>query len=98
VNDAKDGLLVLALVAVLFLVWRSARRLRAEARNDLVVGRGPVLDALEPPTGELPAVPVGPLAVDQGQKDSDVNEFIDRQPEEVATMLRSWMRGEEARA
>jgi len=96
-HEAVVAAVVLAVLLALFLLWRSARRSRGEdafAMEPL----GP-MEALEglsvaeiagEPTGQLPAIarPKEPLE----EELTSVEQFVDNQPDDVATMLRTWMR------
>jgi len=84
----------LLVMIVLFLLWRASRKARKAAlANDalldsLVLERlGPA--AYEAPTGELPAVPYVPAIQRTGPT---IAEIVDAQSEEVAAVLRDWLR------
>ncbi len=86
----RDAVLIVAILAVIFLLWRSARR--AASRRVPPAIQRPLypLERPEPAaltTTEMPAIsrespePLHP----------DIQQFIESQPDEVATLLRSWM-------
>ncbi|MDQ2648494.1 MAG: flagellar M-ring protein FliF [Actinomycetota bacterium] len=94
---------VLIIVVVLFLAWRSARR-SSVARYPLALPVGPIalgdgstehlLDdeltrVLDAPAG----LAIGPNAEEQHQMvvQSQIGDLIDRQPDEVAQVLRGWL-------
>jgi flagellar M-ring protein FliF len=97
-HEATVGIVVLAVLAALFLLWRSARKARG-GEEVYMEPMGP-MDALaglslaelpSEPTGQLPAV--GPEREEPLAGElSTVQRFVDSQPDDVATMLRSWMR------
>ncbi|HEY7948620.1 MAG TPA: flagellar basal-body MS-ring/collar protein FliF [Acidimicrobiales bacterium] len=87
----KSAVVFLIIAVVLFLLWRSSRKARLNPPTQVL---GPAdLAALtrtlaDEPTGQLPAV----MAEISGSREAgDVNRFIDSQPDDVATMLRSWL-------
>jgi flagellar M-ring protein FliF len=91
--DAKPGLAVLLLFITLFLLWRASRRARKAALTNDALFDSLTLDALTPrmadaPTGELPAVPFVPIARRSGPS---IQEIVDAQSEEVASVLRDWL-------
>jgi len=87
----KTGVVFLVIAVVLFLLWRSAKkaRLRAPSQvfgpSDIAALRRSLADE---PTGQLPAAM---SAISNGQETGEVNQFIDSQPDDVATMLRGWL-------
>jgi len=87
----KTGVVFLVIAVVLFLLWRSARKARLTPPTQVL---GPSdLAALsrslaDEPTGQLPAAMA---QISATQEAGDVNRFIDSQPDDVATMLRSWL-------
>ncbi|SRR5579875_439023 len=93
-SAARVGVLLLAVAVVLFLLWRSARRARAQDSGSTLLPPD-VLAAMErlvrgeEATGQLPATTLAQVAATA--EAADVNRFIDAQPEDVAAMLRSWL-------
>jgi len=94
IGEAKVGVVVLAVLLALFLLWRSSRK----ARATVVMDPGGMTDALAAlsmpaftgePTGQLQPVPAIDMA--HSAEAASVNSFIDAQPDEVATMLRGWL-------
>ena len=96
-NDAKVGAVAVALLVVLFLIWRSARRAReGELMNDMPALGGDPFGSMmiEPITEETPVVSKGfeiPDGIQSEIESSTIGEFIEQQPEEVARLLRGWM-------
>lgn len=94
----RGGVVGLVIAAALFLLWRSARKTRAE-RPPLSLGPPVALPfdtmAAMPPmdeTTEVPAIQVGRMSEKpKVELASDMANFIDSQPDEVAILLRSWM-------
>ncbi|MDA8266790.1 MAG: flagellar basal-body MS-ring/collar protein FliF [Actinomycetota bacterium] len=93
-SEAKVLVVVLAVLVALFLLWRSARK----ARTAVVMGPMSATDALSAlsmpvhssePTGQLPAVSAADVS--GSVEAATVNTFIDAQPDDVASMLRSWL-------
>ncbi|HUY22368.1 MAG TPA: flagellar basal-body MS-ring/collar protein FliF [Acidimicrobiales bacterium] len=87
----RTGVVFLVIAIALFLLWRSARKAR-RAQPAQVLGPSE-LAALsrswaDEPTGQLPAVVPDVLS---SREAVDANRFIDSQPDDVATMLRSWL-------
>ncbi|MDA8209441.1 MAG: flagellar basal-body MS-ring/collar protein FliF [Actinomycetota bacterium] len=82
---AKTALLALALVAVVFLILRSGGKRNAEAEGDEEDDVYP--GAL--PTGELTAIGAGIPATKA--RVSEVADFIENRPDDVAKLLRLWM-------
>ncbi|HVC69128.1 MAG TPA: flagellar basal-body MS-ring/collar protein FliF [Acidimicrobiales bacterium] len=87
----KEAVVFLIIAVVLFLLWRGSRKARLNPPTQVL---GPAdLAALtrslaDEPTGQLPTV----MAEISGSREAgDVNRFIDSQPDDVATMLRSWL-------
>ncbi|MHB1503193.1 MAG: flagellar basal-body MS-ring/collar protein FliF [Acidimicrobiales bacterium] len=96
----RDGLLVLAVLVVLFLLWRSSKRASVN-RAPVVLPRPmsfqPVPEAAAlaaAATSQVPAVNLGSLGRG-GEIRKDVADFIDSQPEDVAALLRNWMNEEQ---
>jgi flagellar M-ring protein FliF len=91
---AKEGAALLAVLVLVLLVWLGARRRRRVAVPVPVLDPG-VLGTFTPtmledaPTGEIPRV-AGPSVLDRGS--AEIEQFIDEQPGEVASVLRSWLR------
>jgi flagellar M-ring protein FliF len=75
------GLALLVVAAALFLMSGGSKRKSGKAG---VLGEPAALPAGGMPAGALGDVEVGGLA-------ADVVELVDRQPEEIATLLRSWL-------
>jgi flagellar M-ring protein FliF len=90
----KVAVIVLIIFAALFLLWRSSKKARVESGSSVM---GPeALSALqmqrlavEQVTSQLPAATMA--SVTQSSEAAHVNRFIDSQPDEVATMLRTWI-------
>lgn len=88
----RTAVVFLIIAVVLFLLWRSARKARKSATPQVL---GPAeIAALsrslaDEPTGQLPATQLAEIAA--SREAGDVNRFIDSQPEDVATMLRTWL-------
>lgn len=100
-NLAKELGIALAVLVVLFLIYRSARRSRegmlvpmpALPSMDVTpVALGPA--GAEMATAEVPIIPKD-LEIPEGLmhelETSSIGEFIEQQPDEVARLLRSWM-------
>ena len=93
----KDGAAALVVLALLFLVWFTARKRRRSSGGDAMLEAAAptgMLPAYSPyeleefPTGEIPRV-----AVASHQRITpEVEQFIDEQPAEVASVLRGWLR------
>jgi len=86
----RTGVVFLVIGVVLFLLWRSARKARRAQPTQVLAPTD--LAALtrswsDEPTGQLPAIVGDASSVGE----ADVNQFIDRQPDDVATMLRGWL-------
>ncbi|HXQ61630.1 MAG TPA: flagellar basal-body MS-ring/collar protein FliF [Acidimicrobiales bacterium] len=87
----KEAVVFLIIAAVLFLLWRSAKKARLAPPTQVL---GPSdLAALtrslaDEPTGQLPAAMA---EISANREAGDVNRFIDSQPDDVATMLRAWL-------
>jgi flagellar M-ring protein FliF len=93
----KDGAAALVVFALLFLVWFTARkRRRSVSADSMVETAGPtgMLPAYAPyeieeyPTGEIPRI----TPATSQRITPEVEQFIDEQPAEVATVLRGWLR------
>lgn len=89
----KDAAALLVVLALLFLVWRSARRRRrlqhVDAMEDGATAMLPAytpLDYDDLPTGEIPRIAISERITPEMQQ------FIDDQPAEVASVLRTWLR------
>lgn len=93
-GEVKVAVVVLAVLLALFLLWRSSRKLRASTSVLEPISPMEALGALSmpaftgEPTGQLP---VPQIDVQASLEAASVNSFIDAQPDEVATMLRSWL-------
>ncbi|MGH9082506.1 MAG: flagellar basal-body MS-ring/collar protein FliF [Acidimicrobiales bacterium] len=89
----KDALAFVVVLALILLVWFSSRRKRKAVPTDgmldpdLLPPFSPI--ELEPhPTGEIPRPPLPARSERVG---AEIDQFIDDQPEEVASVLRSWL-------
>ncbi len=87
----KTGVVFFVIALVLFLLWRSARK----ARNAPTVLGPSEMEALRSArqlnqTSMMPAVQL-PEAPQAALEATTINHFIDSQPEDVASMLRSWL-------
>jgi flagellar M-ring protein FliF len=105
---AKDLAIALALLVVLFLIYRSARKSREGTLIPL-----PALPSMdvspielssggaEMPTAEVSIIPKD-LEIPEGLmhelETSSIGEFIEQQPDEVARLLRTWMQESNERA
>ena len=88
----RTAVVFLVILIVLFLLWRSARRARRAAPTQVLAPTDlAVLSRswADEPTGQLPAVGSETSAITR--ESTDVNQFIDSQPDDVATMLRGWL-------
>ncbi|HYA68680.1 MAG TPA: flagellar basal-body MS-ring/collar protein FliF [Acidimicrobiales bacterium] len=90
----RAAVVVLVIFAALFLLWRSSKQARAESSSSVIAPEAMAALqmqrlAAEQHTSQLPATPM--VAVPQSTETADVNRFIDSQPDEVATMLRTWI-------
>jgi flagellar M-ring protein FliF len=87
----KPGLAFLLVLVVLFMLWRTSRKARKQSVTvDSAfesLGFDPYgLAAGEPITAEFPAI-----AAASPSQLSNIQDIVDGQPEEVATVLRSWL-------
>jgi flagellar M-ring protein FliF len=87
----KPGLAFLLVLIVLFMLWRTSRKSKKQAvAVDTAfdsLGLDPYgITAGDPITAEIPAI----SAATPSQL-SNIQEIVDGQPEEVATVLRSWL-------
>jgi flagellar M-ring protein FliF len=87
----RDGVVVLLILAVVFLLWRSARRARRVRPALALPAHAPY--ALEPAMVAPPVQEEPPALVPAVEHpvSADIAHFIDSQPDEVATLLRSWI-------
>ena len=89
---AKTGAVVLLVLVVLFLAYRSAKKgMAARAPRTIPIDLAAlepidVVDALDAPTAALPEGPPPPPSVQE-----EVADLIDAQPDEVAQLLRGWL-------
>jgi flagellar M-ring protein FliF len=91
----KDAAAALVVGALLFLVWRSARKRRRTSNSESMVDAATnMLPAYSPfeidelPTGEIPRI----VVAGHQRVTPEVEQFIDEQPAEVASVLRGWLR------
>ncbi|MDP9388840.1 MAG: flagellar M-ring protein FliF [Actinomycetota bacterium] len=95
-------LAVLAVIVVaVLLVWRSSRRQRREALElpaglALATGDTAVIeleadDGLELSSGREPATALEPAAGRRVEVQREIADLVDRQPDEVAQLLRGWL-------
>jgi flagellar M-ring protein FliF len=99
---ARDALLVLAVLVVLFLLWRSSKK-ASVSRTPVMLP--PSLASLQQAmdsaslasaaTSQLPVLDLGQLGSGREMR-KDVADFIDSQPEDVASLLRAWMNEEQS--
>ncbi|MGH8981219.1 MAG: flagellar M-ring protein FliF C-terminal domain-containing protein, partial [Acidimicrobiales bacterium] len=89
----KDAAAVLVVLALLFLIWRSAKRRRRAQNGEAMVDAATTmlpayspLDFDELPTGEIPRIAISERV------SPEMEQFIDEQPAEVASVLRGWLR------
>jgi flagellar M-ring protein FliF len=93
----KAGVAVLLVAALVLLIWLSSRRRRHRLPPaDGLAGATAALQASQfvpviedPLTAELPTVPRAQLPREKVAQ--SIEEFIDEQPAEVASVLRSWL-------
>ncbi len=84
----RTGVVLLAVALVLFLLWRASRKARQRSQPtvlspaELALLQGPQL---------LPADTMAVPIEAPSHEALEVHRFIDRQPEDVAKMLRTWM-------
>jgi flagellar M-ring protein FliF len=89
---AKPGIAVLLFLIVLFLLWRAQRRAKRKlAEPDPLLAAiaelsAPRRNALDEPTGELPAVRIDEKPV------ASLQELIDTKPDEATTVLRQYLK------
>ena len=82
---ARDGVPLLAVLLLVFLLWRSARRRREPPAVIDPLVFTPYLPAPdEMQTAQVPAVAATPPG-------TDLQQFIDQAPEPVAQVMRGWM-------
>ncbi|MCZ7527707.1 MAG: flagellar basal-body MS-ring/collar protein FliF [Acidimicrobiia bacterium] len=94
---------LLVVAVVLFLAWRSMRK-AAKQRVPLRVpldlreleaahsaADGPSLPELTPEAPAMPQLQIPPEQLESARVESEVGELIDRQPDEVAATLRTWL-------
>ncbi len=97
----RTGVLVLVLAALAFFVWRYVRK-AGPRRIPLAIPGGfdalppGALEALPPGAATIPLAAQAPAAPDPRAKEhqrmqNEIGELIERQPEEVAHLLRTWM-------
>jgi len=97
VAEIKAGAAVLVVAALVLLIWLSSRRRRHRLpAGDGLAGAAAALQASQfvpvmddPVTAELPTVPRAQLPREKVAQ--SIEEFIDEQPAEVASVLRSWL-------
>jgi flagellar biosynthesis/type III secretory pathway M-ring protein FliF/YscJ len=92
---ARDGVPLLAVLALVLLLWRSARRRREPAAVIDPSNFTPFVPAPEQmQTAQVPAVTTA-------RPGADLEQYIDQAPEPVAQIMRGWMnrgtKSEEAR-
>ncbi len=93
----RTAVVVLIIAAVLFLLWRSAKKNRVPRRTPVLVPT-PMAVALDYDqgaelTGQVAAI--GGEHSDAGDRTAEVGKFIDSQPAEVAALLRAWTKERE---
>lgn len=89
---ARTAVVFIVIALTLFLLWRSARKARKSVVTQVLgpseiaaLSRG----LADEPTSQLQSAAVAEIS---GSREAgDVNRFIDNQPEDVATMLRTWL-------
>lgn len=92
VSEARLGVVVIVILAVLFLLWRSARKARKTPATSIV--SGDELAALGLPRAGADAtiqMPALGSRTTPNIEAAQVNSFIDSQPDDVASMLRTWI-------
>ncbi len=89
----RTAVVALAILAVLFLLWRSAKKSRVPRRTPVTLPQQ-LAQPVEPPssaldaTTQVPAVGLPPHPA--AELNDAVSSFIDSQPDEVAALLRAW--------
>ncbi len=89
----RTAVVALAILAVLFLLWRSAKKNRVPRRTPVTLPQQ-LAQPVEPPssaldaTTQVPAVGLPPHPA--AELNDAVSSFIDSQPDEVAALLRAW--------
>ena len=96
----RTAVVVLIIAAVLFLLWRSAKKNRVPRRTPVLVP-APMAVALDydqpgDMTAQVPAISGERAEV--GDRTAEVGKFIDSQPAEVAALLRAWTKEREKSA
>jgi flagellar M-ring protein FliF len=94
----RTAVVVLIIAAVLFLLWRSAKKNRVPRRTPVLVP-APMAVALDyDPAGEAATSQMAALGGERpevGERTAEVGKFIDSQPAEVAALLRAWTKERE---
>ncbi len=95
----RTAVVVLIIVAVLFLLWRSAKKNRVPRRTPMLVPTATAVALDYDPgsadaTAQVSAIGSERPAVGE-QRSAEVGKFIDSQPAEVAALLRSWTKERE---
>lgn len=92
---ARPAVVAVVILVALFLLWRSAKKARTTTTSTVIppdmlaAAQMRALQAAEM-TAQLPAVSMADLS--RSVEATDMHRFIDSQPDDVASMLRTWMR------
>jgi len=99
----RQGVLVVAVLVVLFLAWRAARRAKRTAlTEDEMAQLERIQASIESSTAaalpgaatEAPALESAPTALsddEHAQRRQEITSMVERRPDEVAALLRNWL-------
>lgn len=95
-DAVRDVLLALAILVVLFLLWRSSRRSRIRSIPSSVQHQIYPLEMS--PAGALVTTEMPALQMEKPKEpiNADIKHFVESQPEDVAMLLRGWMEEQSA--
>lgn len=89
----RAAAVVLVIAVALFLLWRSSKKARVPQSTVIppeMLAAAQMRALQSDVTAQLPAVTMADLS--RSTEAADVNRFIDSQPDDVASMLRTWIR------
>ena len=87
----RTGVIAGIILIAMILAYRSTRRARREVATPIDIGAIRAAQISEPLTAAIPAGPAGAVDMSSREALDELSALAERQPEEVAQILQSWL-------